>query len=62
MLFKQLETLEEERKLADEARYKSDFSAPEEECIKTINNQYSPTLSTSSMPIFSGILLFYLIM
>jgi hypothetical protein len=41
--------------LAEEARYRSDFSADESFIDKASNNQYSPTLSNSSMPLFEGI-------
>lgn len=49
------ETLEDARKLAEEARYRSDFSADESFINRTSSNQQcSPTSSTSSMPLFEG--------
>ncbi|CAH1732122.1 unnamed protein product [Aphis gossypii] len=52
VLSKGIKTLEHARKLAEEARYRSDFSADESFIDKASNNQYSPTLSNSSMPLF----------
>lgn len=61
MSYKHIETLEEARKLADEVRYRSDFSAAEDEFyVKGFDNQCSPTLSASSMSIFPGILLLHI--
>uniref|UniRef100_A0A2S2Q636 Uncharacterized protein n=2 Tax=Sipha flava TaxID=143950 RepID=A0A2S2Q636_9HEMI len=52
VLTKGIKTVEHARKLAEEARYRSDFSADESFIDKASNNQYSPTLSNSSMPLF----------
>lgn len=47
------ETLEKARKIADIAKYKSDFSLTEDETIKAINTVPSSPSSTDSMPLFS---------
>ncbi|KAF0707968.1 Uncharacterized protein FWK35_00032598, partial [Aphis craccivora] len=55
VLSKGIKTLEHARKLAEEARYRSDFSADESFIDKASNNQYSPTLSNSSITLYEGI-------
>lgn len=61
MVFKlNIVTLDEARKLADVAKYKSDFSITDDEMIKIVKKPSSPSSSTSSMPLFSnsGIIVF----
>jgi len=49
-----LENLEKARKIADIAKYKSDFSLTGDETIAVVNIPNSPSPSTSSMPLFSS--------
>jgi len=46
--------LEKARKIADIAKYKSDFSLTDDETITVVNRPSSPSSSTSSMPLFSS--------
>lgn len=47
-----LENLEKARKIADIAKYKSDFSVTDDETVKEVQKPSSPSSSTSSMPLF----------